>query len=90
MHALNAALWLSTAASLALAHPGHMGVPKLMGRRGLVDINELADRSTLLKRETSPDGTCGASNSGYTCGTDVNKCCSQYGMFLTLPQTSRV
>ncbi|KAF8252400.1 glycoside hydrolase/deacetylase [Wilcoxina mikolae CBS 423.85] len=31
----------------------------------------------LLKRQ-SPDGTCGGINQ-YTCGSDINKCCSQYG-----------
>lgn len=59
----------------ALAHPG--GVPRLMGRNGYVDLADLPNR--LVKRVVSPDGTCGGTK-GYTCATNVNKCCSQYGM----------
>lgn len=60
-----------------LAHPG--GMPRLQTRGGYVNIDDLMPlKDRLVKRVTSPDGTCGAAN-GYTCGTDVNKCCSQYG-----------
>lgn len=74
-----ALLQLLSAASVTFAHPG--GVPRLMGRNGYIDIRDLPDltgRDTLVKRVVSPDGTCGGTK-GYTCGTSVNKCCSQYG-----------
>jgi hypothetical protein len=73
------ALLFAAALPLALAHP-HAGIPRLMGRRGALDIRSLADRSALARRDVTPDGTCGATSVGlYTCGTDINKCCSQYG-----------
>jgi len=73
------ALLSAAALPLALAHP-HASIPKLMGRRGALDIRRLADRSALAQRDVTPDGTCGAASVIlYTCGTDVNKCCSQYG-----------
>lgn len=63
-----------------LAHPGG-GLPRLSTRGGYVNIDDLMPlKDRLVKRITTPDGTCGAAN-GYTCGTDVNKCCSQYGPF---------
>lgn len=59
-----------------LAHPG--GLPRLQTRNGFIDIDDLASlKPKLSKRVPTPDGTCGPAN-GYTCGTDVNKCCSQY------------
>lgn len=60
-----------------LAHPG--GLPQLQTRNGFVDINDLMPlKDRLVRRAPSPDGTCGGTNK-YTCQTDVNKCCSQYG-----------
>lgn len=60
-----------------LAHPG--GMPRLQTRNGFVNIDDLASiKHKLLKRATTPDGTCGGAN-GYTCATDLYKCCSQYG-----------
>ncbi|KAL7274592.1 hypothetical protein RUND412_002491 [Rhizina undulata] len=49
-----------------------------MGRNGFIDIRDLPPVNELVKRVESPDGTCGGTDA-YTCGTTVNKCCSQYG-----------
>lgn len=59
-----------------LAHPG--GMPRLQTRNGFVNIDDLVSmKDRLVKRATTPDGSCGPAH-GYTCTTDVNKCCSQY------------
>jgi hypothetical protein len=51
-----------------------------MGRNGFVDVRNLEPLG-LVKREVSPDGSCGGTK-GYTCPTTANKCCSQYGTLL--------
>lgn len=57
----------------------HSGGPRLMNRGGFVNIDDLMPlKDRLVKRVVTPDGSCGVTN-GYSCGTDINKCCSQYG-----------
>ncbi|KAF8540008.1 hypothetical protein BDD12DRAFT_57180 [Trichophaea hybrida] len=82
MSFLSTVLWISTviaAAAAAALSPPQLGVPRLVGRWGVaIDVRDLADRNSLLLKRQSPDGTCGGINQ-YICGSDVNKCCSQYG-----------